>query len=122
LFALGKLYTRLKEFKSAINAYEQLVGNYPEHSTSPEALYLSATLCEKIEDYLSAINNYNKVVDKYPEYLKAPSCLFRAAEIYEKILKDTTKAIEIYNQLIAKYPTDKLAKKAEKKLKKLEPK
>ena len=59
-----------------------------------------------------AINYFNTVYTKYPNFDKAPYCLFLQGFIYESQLNDTAKARQVYQQVIEKYPNERIAEDA----------
>lgn len=63
-----------------------------------------------------------KVSDDYAGAREAPQALYDAAGVYEDDLKDAAKAIEVYKEVAAKFPSHKLAKKADGRITKLEAK
>ena len=50
------------------------------------------------------VDNLTKIVDNYNEDILADDALFMMAEVYENRLKDKTKAMELYQKLLEKYP------------------
>ena len=65
--------------------------------------------------YQSALGRLQEVLSKFPDYKKEPLVLYRLALSYKR-LGDKDKTAEYLNRLIAKYPDDKLAKKARQEL------
>ena len=47
---------------------------------------------------------YQKIVEKFGEDVLADDALFHRAELYENKLKDPAKAMELYQDLLTKYP------------------
>lgn len=72
-----------------------------------------------IEDYSNAISIYLRLSDEYPTYQEIPQHLFQAGSLSEKKLNDITKAIEIYEKIINKYPADKFANLSRQRINKL---
>ena len=84
-----------------------------------EALQRSAKLYQKAKEYEEAIHQYMAVNDNYPKTNGALKSLKECATIYEKKMKQKDKAIEVLNTIIKEFPESKDAKRAEKRIKKL---
>jgi len=119
LFELGQFYEKHKRYQEAIKTYERLVKDYPKNSLAPQTLSRVGECYEKVEDYPNAIAVYLKMADEYPNYEEIPQRLFNAGELSEKKLNDVTRAMEIYNKIIDKYPADKFAESSARKIKQL---
>ena len=63
-----------------------------------------------------------KVSDDYAGAKEAPQALYDAAGLYEETIKDEKKALELYKEFGSKFPSHKLAKRANEKAAKLESK
>lgn len=61
-----------------------------------------------------------KVSDDYAGAKESPQALYDAAAVYEDVLKDGKKAMELYKEVSSKFPSHKLAKKADERVAKLE--
>ena len=68
LFHLGETAMKLKDGKSAIVWFEQLISDYPEHTEAARATYFVAyTYQEVLKDEEQAIKAYKKVYKTYPD-------------------------------------------------------
>ena len=52
----------------------------------------------------TAFSYYKKVLDNYPEDILADDALFNMGNLMEVVVKDKTKAQELYQDLLTKYP------------------
>ncbi len=60
-----------------------------------------------------------KISDDYAGAREAPQALYDAAGVYESSVKDNAKAIELYKEVVSKFPSHKLAKKGSDRAAKL---
>ena len=75
-----------------------------------------------LKDYARQAEFLRKVSDDYAGAKEAPQSLYDAAGVYEDSLKDNAKAIALYKEVGAKFPSHKLAKRAADRAAKLETK
>ena len=93
----AKLYHRLRRYKSALVAFENFKGDYPDSNYNEEIAYLniesSFDLAEvssprkKEERYQNTIKFYEDFIDKYPN----SSYIKDAEKIYSKSIEEITK-------------------------------
>jgi TolA-binding protein len=109
----------------AVQAYENLVKDYPDSKLAPKAILEEAALYQngKVknlsgkEALQKAANLYESVFDKYPQNEQAPKALFMSGFIEANDLKDFNKATELYKLFLEKYPKHQLAESAKEELK-----
>ncbi len=121
LLRVGEIQaTKLKLKDQAISTYNRVASEYPDSTLqATEALQRSAKLYQKAKQYEEAIHQYMAVHDNYPGTDGALKSLKECATIYEKKMKQKDKAIEILNTIIKAFPESKDAKRAEKRINKL---
>ncbi len=100
LFGLGRTYFLERDYYAAIDAFNRILGQYPETEFAPSAYFLVGQTYEKIEEYQQAINAYTK-------YIELKSGLIDAY-VYKKI-GDTAMTGGDYNQAIFNYQAALLA-------------
>ena len=104
------LYSKadLLEFQNknteALHLLDTLLEAYPRHSLADEALLKKAEILEKQQQFEEAANLLQTIVDKYPTEILADDALFLLAGLYEKQLNNKQKAMDLYQDLLAKYP------------------
>jgi TolA-binding protein len=81
----------------------------------PDAYYRIADEIYKQKDYKGALEYYTKVTRKYSAFQETPWGLFQIGTIY-KNLKDYQKAIDVFKDLIQRFPDDYWAKQAKAKM------
>jgi tetratricopeptide (TPR) repeat protein len=88
----------------ALNTLDKLFEKYKQHSLADEILWLRAKTYFKMGENQKVVDNLSKIVDNYNEDILADDALFMIAEVYQNKLKDKTKAMELYQKLLEKYP------------------
>ncbi|MGV3503049.1 MAG: tetratricopeptide repeat protein [Adhaeribacter sp.] len=98
---------------------DELLQKYPGHSLTDEVYFLKADLFLKAGQFQPAIENLNLIVSN-PKYdILSDDALFMMARIYEENLQDKTKAQELYNSLLVKFPGSIFTVDARKRFRKL---
>ena len=95
-----------------ISAYITFAEKYPNDSVSAEYLFRASDLSRAVGDNNKAILTLDKICKQYPSYKKISECIFLQGYYYQEYFKDTTKAKEYYNLLLAKYPKHPFANDA----------
>jgi len=121
LIRVGEIQaTKLKLKEQAISTYNRVASEYPDSTLqATEALQRSAKLYQNAKEYEKAIYQYMTIHDNYPGTAGALKSLKECAAIYEKKMKQKDKAVEMLNSIIKEFPGTKDAKRAEKRIKKL---
>ena len=121
LLRVGEIQaTKLKLKEQAISTYNRVAAEYPDSTLqATEALQRSAKLYQKAKEYEEAIHQYMAIHDNYPGTDGALKSLKECATIYEKKMKQKDKAVEMLNTLIKEFPESKDAKRAKKRINKL---
>lgn len=113
---------RLSRPADAIKTYQRLAKDF-HTPAGVAALQKAATIARKdLKDYNLEVELRRTIVSAFSDTQQAPEELFGVAEIYEDDLKDLDKAGEAYTEVSTKFPTHKLAKKAQDRLAKIEKK
>lgn len=69
-----------------------------------DVLYRKAKIAMKKGEFQRADSLYAKVVENYPDEILADNALFQLAELNEIQLANKSKAMDLYQELITKYP------------------
>ncbi len=109
---IGDVYSRMGEYDKAIHSFRTLVG------TAPEIHFVHKIGLQKIRDIRTARKNLQMQKEIVRTYKGTPLeavAQFQIAELYRmhNQLNQPERAIEIYQELLRKYPTDKLAAEAQ---------
>lgn len=123
----------LEPAQSAIEAYTQLIRDYPSSPLKPEAekriRELRGKLAEK-EDYIAefyfkreyyqaAAGRYSTLLETYPEFTDSERTLYRLAYSYER-LGEYKKSLDVLDRLTKDHPNGKFSGDAESLRKKVE--
>jgi N-acetylmuramoyl-L-alanine amidase len=110
-----------------VQKFDDIANEYPESSLAPKSLYMKGKLYEQIYGYFfgksdleKAVKAYKSVISKYPDSKTVPDALFREAKIYEVRLGEKKKSIELYHEILKKYPRGEISLKAREALNSIE--
>ncbi len=102
----------LGNYEGAINDWDKLIQNYPEHAYWDEAYEQKAyTQWSDLEQYPQAIQTLLDFVAVAPQHPRAAEFLFDAAQVAERDF-DLTQSAELYERLSNLYPEDERAPRA----------
>jgi tetratricopeptide (TPR) repeat protein len=102
-FANADLLHYQQKYDEAILKYDSVLTAFPGHSLSDEiymrkaAIYLNNG---KVED---ALANYEKIEADWSYDILADDALYKRAKIYDTILKDSEKAMKLYEQILLEH-------------------
>ena len=100
LYGLGRTYFLERDYYAAIDAFNRILGQYPDTEFAANAYFLLGQSYEEIEEYQQAINAYTKYIDLKPGQINA--------YVY-KIIGDTAMVAGDHNQAIFSYQAALLA-------------
>ena len=101
----GKKYDlALKEYSDYLRCY----GNLP---LAPNAQFYIGTIHAAQGDYEAAVKDFDIVLEKYPDNNKTPDALYNKGMAFTKMGRRTDGAQE-YRELIQRFPTTDLSKRA----------
>ncbi len=98
---------------------DKLKKDYPFHPLQDEILYKQALLAMEIGDFSRSLISLNEIVDKYGSDILGDDALFLCGTVTEEYLHDKTRAMEIYQSFLAKYPGSNHAADARKRFRQL---
>lgn len=88
----------------SITAMDSMLLKYDIHSIVDELLYLKAMTLRELGEFEAALESLNKINEAHYFEILGDDALFLTATIQELDLKDNDKAMEIYNDLLMKFP------------------
>jgi len=103
----------------ALQTLDSLMTLYPFHSLIQYALYKKAMIMDSKKNYAEEDSLLKKVGQDYEDGVLADDALFHRAELYEKRFKDNAKAMELYQELLTKFPGSLYAVDARKRFRAL---
>ncbi|MCX8112769.1 MAG: outer membrane protein assembly factor BamD [Bacteroidia bacterium] len=120
-------YFRRKQYESASQLMEELVGLYRGNVRAAEVLYHLALARMHLKDYYAAERYFGQLVDEYPLSPRAEEALFMQAKMnyqlsadYDFDQRETKRAIDKLQVYLTLYPDGVYASQAEAMLSELE--
>jgi tetratricopeptide (TPR) repeat protein len=104
LYCSAEFLTEQRKFSEAKNLYKQLSENPQAFVFHSIAELRAAEMLIADDDYNNAISDLQLIVDEGEKNIYSDKALYLQGEIYQNGLKDSAKAIEIYESLLAKFP------------------
>jgi soluble lytic murein transglycosylase len=102
LFRMAKHHQEIKDYKSAIAEYSEILNDHPNSICAIESLYQLAECYYNSKLYDNAIENYNKFTEKYPETSRSRLAEYRVGYVYQESQK-FPEAYSQYQKVIRKY-------------------
>jgi outer membrane protein assembly factor BamD len=99
------------------NPYREMIELRIEkcRNTMADYEFLVAEFYFKKGSYSAALGRFQLLATKFPDYKKEPIVLYHVGVCYKK-LGNRDKAVEYFNRLVEKYPSDKIVNDAKKEL------
>lgn len=105
---------KTNQIDAAIEAYEQLLADYPQSPNAPEALYALGSIYQGTKNnYRAAIGKYRLLVEKHPRFGATSNALFMVGFIYNNELKQIDSARWAYEEFLKRYPGNPLTESAQ---------
>jgi TolA-binding protein len=124
LFNEAKTNTEEGKIPEAVATYEELIKEYPDSKSAPEALTNLASIYQnklvknisETESLQEAAKLFRQIYDVYPESEFAPMGLFMAGFVLANELDMYNEATETYNLFMKTFPEHELAGSAKEEL------
>ncbi|MBC5774533.1 tetratricopeptide repeat protein [Pontibacter sp. KCTC 32443] len=118
-YAAIELLVFQNKLQQALTSLDGMLKKYPGHSLTDEIYFQKAGIQERIGNFTEAVASLQHIVGN-PQYdILSDDALFKMAYIYEENLKDTGKAQQLYNDLLAKHQGSIYVAEARKRFRKL---
>lgn len=104
LYCKAEFLTEQFRFNEAKELYTQLAQNPQAFLFNSIAKIKVAEMMIANDDYLNAISNLAMIIDEAEKNIYADKALYLQGQIYQFGLKDNVKAVESYENLLAKFP------------------
>jgi len=119
MFARGDLLDYRNEEEAAIQTLDSIPKMFPDHPIMDKVVYKKATIRRK-QGHLSAADSLLAiVVSDYPDGVMADEALMDRAELNDYQLAEKQKAMELYQELMDKYPSSIFVPEARKRFRAL---
>lgn len=119
MFANADLLEYQNKDSLALATLDSILTGFKYHSLTDEVYFKKAEIMKKHGDFENAAGFYQKIVSEYPHDILADDAMFLMGDIYENKLKDSQKAMEIYSDLLMKYPGSTFGVEARKRYRNL---
>lgn len=107
-YQIGESYYNLRDYKRAIEAYQQLQALYPTSFLADDAQFAIASAYQLTGDLKSANEAFKELTERYPESDLAPDTL-RTIGVNLFDQKQYQQAIAQFQEVITRYPNSKSA-------------
>jgi TolA-binding protein len=105
-----------KNFQLAFQLFRSFVDQFPDDPAAPDILMKMAVMMEKqLRDPRKASVTYEALASRYQRSPLADDALLGAARCQEE-LKDFDQALQLYSELVAKYPASEFRPQAESRI------
>lgn len=115
LYTLGRTKLDEKSTAAARAAFEEFLGQFPQHERAPDAQVGLAETFVLEGDSAEAVTQYEKVAATYPTSARAPEALYQAGRISEQ-RKRISDARKFYNMVVNRYASSPSASLARRRL------
>lgn len=104
------------EALGAMRLYVEYSNRFPKDTMTAEYLFRASDIAQGTGNYQQAAQYLEIILDQHTGYRNYPDACFAAALVYDNYLENVndgaTRAIEIYDFIIEKYPTSYYAEQA----------
>ena len=104
LYARADLLSYRNKNDDALVILDSLHILYPNHSLVDDAWYKEAQIMDMKRNYIAEDSLYGKILAYDSASVIADDALYQRAILHETKLNDKAKALELYQDLIVKYP------------------
>jgi tetratricopeptide (TPR) repeat protein len=104
IYARADLLDYRNEEDRALTALDSIPRLFGDHPILQQVLYKRAEILRKQGNYASADSLFRQLVREYPDGILADESVMQAGMLNEKQLNNKEKAMELYQELLDKYP------------------
>jgi tetratricopeptide (TPR) repeat protein len=115
LYSAADLLSYRNKNDEALILLDSLQTKWPTHSIIPHAIYKKAMIYDAKRNYAMEDSLLKEVAENYADGVLADDALYKRGLLYEEKLNDKTKAKELYETLLTKYPGSLFAVDARKR-------
>ena len=119
LYSRADLLSYRNKNDEALALLDSLLFDYSGHSLTDEVYYKAAKIYDAKREWQIEDSLYNRILEEFPDDILADDALFHKAELHEKKFKDGAKAMELYQELLTKYPGSLFVVEARKRYRSL---
>lgn len=119
LFAAAELLRYQNKHDEAMQTLDSVYLLSAWHPLFDEVLYARAEISMETGDFLEADSLLQALSLSYPDDILADDALYKRARLHEEVLNDPPQAMELYQELLLKYPGSVYTMDARRKFRKL---
>ena len=114
-YARADLLLYRNQTDAAVAVLDSLLHAWPGHPITDDALMKKAEIRMKQGMFPEAETLYKQVISEYGEGIQGDDAQYRLGLLYEEQMKDNTKAMAAYQELLVKYPGSVFSVEARKR-------
>ena len=118
--AAYRFYTN-KQYEAALTEFSTFLSDNPNHAYADNSIFWRGECYLAMNNFLKAIGEFERLARRYPSSEKIPSGLYRIGFAYDQ-LRDQTKALEYYFEVVEKFPESDAARRASRRVSQIESK
>ena len=118
-YASADLLMRQRKYSEALVRFRDTEQAYAGSLLVDDAAMKEGELQTLLGKPMDALASYRRIVNEMPQSIVKDKAQFRIGMVYETTLHDAPKAIEAYEELLAKYPTSLHAEEARRRVRML---
>ena len=119
LYSRADLLSYRNKNDEALTVLDSLTMEYPGHTLTDEAWYKAAQIYDVKRDWKMEDSLYTRIYTEFAEDILADDALFQKAKLYENKFIDKAKAMDLYQDLLTKYPGSLFVVEARKRFRAL---
>jgi tetratricopeptide (TPR) repeat protein len=119
LYSRADLLTYRNKTDEALQTLDTLLKQFPTHSLVDDSWFKQAEIMDMRHDWAAEDSLYDKILTNDSSSVLADDALFHRAELYETKLNNKSRAMELYESLLVKYPGSLFAVEARKRYRSL---
>ncbi|MFH0893209.1 MAG: tetratricopeptide repeat protein [Bacteroidota bacterium] len=119
IYSRADLLFYRNKFPEAIATLDSVYVQFPNHPILDNVLFLKSKILQRQGRMEEAVVVLQIIIDSYGFDILGDDALFNLAEIQEKFYKDNAKAMQLYEELLTKFPGSILTVEARKRFRTL---
>lgn len=97
-------YCIKKKINKAFEQYDLILNNFPGHTLSDEIYMRKAQVYISSNNFEKALYNLEMINSDWSYDILSDDALFKRAKIYDDFLKNSEKALSLYEQILTEHP------------------
>ncbi len=119
LYSKADLLNYRNKNDDALATLDSLLKQFPTHSLVDDAWFKMASIMDQRRNWQAEDSLYNLIIQKDSSSVLADDALYRRANLYETKLNNRSKAMDLYEELLIKYPGSLFVVEARKRYRSL---